>query len=138
MARPPAQKNVLLWLCTNLTLQTDRTTTFTAYSAELAEAYEWGPYLTSIRPLTITRNRSANFQWKPVVQWSIDGVVFVTPGVDLVASPISANGQVIHPAMSADTFGAPNLRFVLASANTAGTALESAAVTCGLVFTFQT
>lgn len=87
--------------------------------------------------LTATKNRTANFQWKLGAQWSLDGLTY-QPLVDLSAV-ISANGQVIHPAVSAgDVLTAPHLRFAAAVANSSGSALEQAICSAWVVFVFQT
>jgi hypothetical protein len=135
-AANPEPEGRLSAAVSNLTVQSDRTTSYSFLQIELPEAEGYGPYLSSIRVLTVGRNRTANHLWKVVAQWSLDGTTF--SNVDL-SGVVSANGQLIHPAVNTgDVLTAPILRFAVGVANSTGTALEQATCSGWGVFTFQT
>ena len=116
-------------------LQTDGTTTPSYIDIELPEALEFGPWLESIQVQTSTENRTAQFTWRVVFWWSIDGRRWNGP-VDLF-SAVSANQDVIQTAYSTSTSFGLYMRYGLAVANASGTNIERAVCSATLVFTFK-
>lgn len=100
-----------------------------------------GASAESLRLLTKTENRTSQHSWRGSLQWSLDGKDWnpSTP-TPLIASAIVANGSTIHAEYTdRDKFCAPQLQFLLATANSgAGGARESATVWAWLVVTFLT
>ncbi len=116
-------------------LQTDGTTTPSYIDIQLPEALEWGPYLDSLQVQTSTENRTAQFTWRVVFWWSIDGRRWNGP-VDLF-SAVSANQDVIQTAYSTTTNFGLYMRYGIAVANASGTNIERAVCSATLVFTFK-
>ena len=117
-------------------IASDGTTTFTYQDIELPEAEEWGPHLEGITAHTITRGISANYAWKIVLYWSIDGRNWNGP-TDLFAA-VSAVGDVIQTEFTTATALGLKLRFAVGVANVTGTAIETGNITAALAFRFKT
>jgi len=129
------QKVVLLTVCYKMQLQTDGTTGYSFIDLDLPDAASFGPYVESVIAYTSTENRTANFQWKIVSYWSIDGRNWST-AVDLF-SAITGNGNTIQTAFTTASALGPIMRYAIAVANGSGTAIERGVVTVSLAFTFK-
>ena len=107
-------------------LQTDGTTTATYIDLDLPSVTDLGPYLESVTAHTMTENKTANFTWRMVFYWSMDGRQWnpATP-IDLF-SGIAANGSVIQTAYTTTTNFGVKLRFAIAVVNASGAAIERA------------
>ena len=135
MKSPIQQKVVLIPLFYKKQLQTDGTTTFTYIDVDVPQAAEYGPYLESIVAYTTTESKTANFSWKIGFFWSLDGRRWnpASTPIDLF-SAITSNADTIQTAYSTTTNFGLKMRFVVATANTSGTAIERAV--CGAVLAF--
>ena len=122
-------------LLTEQPVTTDGTTTFRYIPLDLPEVAEWGPHLAQIMAAVETRNVTANFQWKIVMYWSMDGSEWEGP-VDLFGALSSGPGRSIQAAFTDRGKLGPVMRFALGVANTTGAAIESAEVSCTLFFEF--
>ena len=132
----PGQAKVrVLPFIAKMQLQSDGTTTPSYIDVPLAEALEWGPFLDSVQVQTSTENRTAQFTWRVVFWWSIDGRRWNGP-VDLF-SAVSANQDEIQTAYSTTTNFGIQMRYGIAVANASGTNIERAVCSAVLVFTFK-
>ena len=137
MPGPPGQKVITLLIADRVLLQTDGTTTSSVVPSDLPAVLDWGPHIESVRAVTITWNRTTNHRWKVIVTWSNDGNNYQTP-VEIF-SAIVADGQTVeNEYTTTDNLSGLNLRFGLANSNVTGSAVESAMVSCWLIFTFKT
>lgn len=117
-------------------VSTDATTNFRYIPIDLPEVAEWGPYLMEIVAAIETRNVTANFEWKIVHYWSMDGSEWEGP-TDLFGALSSGPGRAIQTAYNTRTKFGPLMRFALAVRNTTGSAVESAEVSCTCYFDFR-
>ena len=101
----------------------------------LPQVEGWGPHLAAITAHTMLEQKTANFKWKVLLFWSLDGFVW-SPATDLFANS-SANGQVIQSDFADKTKLGLHIRFALACSPVTGAAKESGIVTVALAFEFR-
>lgn len=117
-------------------LSSDGTTNWRYIELDNAQYLAWGPHLDGITPHTQAASRTAAHQWKVVLWHSIDGKTWNGP-VDLFATPIAANGEVIQAQFTDATAMGIHIKLGLAVRNSAGTAIESAVVSAVGAFEFK-
>ncbi len=92
--------------------------------------------------MTNTVNRTTNHAWNAVVEWSTDNRNWLpdtSPWAKLISSDVVADGQVIQTEYTTKAnFQGPFMRIRLLTANSTGTARESATVSLWLYFSFET
>ncbi len=103
---------------------------------DLPQVEEWGPHLLAITAHTLLEQKTANFQWRVVLYWSIDGITWST-ATGLFANSAAA-GQVIHPDFNDKTKLGLRIRLGLACSPATGQAREQGVVTVALAFDFRT
>ncbi len=109
-------------------LETDGTTTTRYQIVSRPDLQHIGPYLCSVQLMTLTSNRTSNHQWKAVLEYSGDDRNWY-PSTPLDLCPwVTEDGHVIHPPVYGANFSAPFVRLSLATANSTGTARESASL----------
>lgn len=138
-SRPPIpQSNVrVVQFFAERLVQTDGTANWREVPIDAPEVLPWDPYLFQIVPVTESRNDTANFEWKVVVYWSMDGSEWTGP-TDLFA-PLSAGpGRAIQSAFTDASKMGPQMRYAVAVRNSGGGAIESAELSCSCYFEFRT
>jgi hypothetical protein len=98
-------------------------------------AWYWGPYLLSITAHTETEVKSANFQWKLVCYWGLDGQTWST-ATDVFAYQSAAEKKIQADFTDKTRMGV-KMRYALVCSPTTGTAREQALVTLVLAFQFR-
>ena len=138
---PPSNlpKVMVLQLAERSNLQSDGTTsdrTVPCVTSDAKALEGLGPYFNSIRVLTLTENKTANFRWYVVVQGSLDNKTWSS--ATALHAYVTANGQVPQTDYTnLDNLAWPFLRFGLACSNVTGAARESADVTAWLIVTMK-
>ncbi len=83
-----------------------------------------GPLLDGITIYGILRDKSANFEYKVVAEWSNDGETWTAFGADILG-PTSANGQVVSTEFTVALDFGLYVRLMVGVKPTAGTAIET-------------
>ena len=136
MFPPPNRKVLVTQLISEAALDTDGTTacSFTDTDCEMLE--NLGPYIESVRALTVIRNRTANFELGVHFSWSHLGRTFSTPVI--IQTALAANGEVISGDYSTSAnFCGLKLKALIGVRNATGTARESGQVSAWLVVTLK-
>ncbi len=90
-----------------------------------------GPFLDGIIAYAICRDKSANFEFKLIGEWSNDGETWSAFGGDIVPAT-TANGQVVSANYTtAQDFGL-YVRFLVGVKPSTGTAIETGVLTLAL------
>ena len=95
-----------------------------------------GPFTKELVVHSNTEEVTSFVEWKVVLWWSTDGLVWSSP-VDLITA-VSANGQSIHAPFTDGAKLGIHLRMGIACKNSSGTAIESAVVTAAVAFNLYT
>jgi len=83
-----------------------------------------GPLLDGITLYGILRDKSANFEYKVVGEWSNDGETWTAFGGDILG-PTSANGQVVSAEFTVALDFGLYVRLMVGVKPTTGTAIET-------------
>ncbi len=137
MGAVSGQKVVLHTVATRLMMQTNGIdATEIVLDLPPGDMAGYGPYLTSITAHVQADARTANFQWKVVSYWSIDGVNWSTAS-DVFAYVSTGTPSIQAPFTDVAKLGI-KMRYALVCKPSSGTAREQAFVTCVLAFEFKT
>lgn len=118
-------------------VETDGTTSYTYTEADAPQLLALGPQIESVRVLTVTRNRTTNFNWAIAATTSLVGRTWSTPTP--LHADVTANGEAIQTEYTTTTtLCALNLKVVLAVRNGTGAARESGMISAWLVVRLKT
>ncbi len=137
MATVSGQKVVVHTVATRLLLMTSGIdASEMVFDLPTGDMAAYGPYLSSITGHFQTDARTANFQWKLVSYWSIDGVSW-SAAADVFAWVTSSTPTIAPPFTDAAKLGI-KMRYALVCKPISGTAREQGQVSCALAFEFKT
>lgn len=134
-----AGRKVLVYeLFTGMTLTSKGDATNWSYTKVDAEELLYlGPYLTSIQAHTNTTGATSAHSWKVVFWWSFDGRNWLpTNPENLFTAITGGSGAAIQAAYTSTGNFGYMMKYAAGVKNNAGATIETASVSCKLVFTF--
>ena len=88
------------------------------------ELKDVGPYIDGLIAYTVLRDKSANFEYKIVGEWSNDGETWTAFGADIIG-PTAINGQVVSANYTTALDFGRHIRIMVAVKPTTGTTIEN-------------
>ena len=130
-------KVLIIPLILDATLETDGTTTFSFTDSEAPQLEGLGPFIESLRVMSVVRNRSTNFAYAVHVCWSLLGRSWTTPTA--IQADVVANGESASTPEYTTTvnFCGFKLKALIGVRNSTGAARESGQVSAWLVVTLK-
>lgn len=134
----PESRVVVVPVAERVRLQTkgDNETVDVVLDIDVPEITHWGPHTLTITPHTRLELKTANFRWKAVFYYSIDGITWSTSPESLFAYS-NTLGYVIQSDDTDKSKLGLFIRAALACSTVTGTAIESGVVTLALAFEFR-
>ena len=96
-----------------------------------------GPYLVGMRVHAKLAEKSTNFQYRVVGQWSVDGITWTDFANPLLTTQ-SADGSVVSSEYTTTTDFGIFIRVSIQASNASGTAVENGVLTVFLVLHYIT
>ena len=119
--KPPVR---MVPLCKERLFNTNGTGSYVLIRVGPQQVWGIGPLLDGIIVYATLRDKSANFEYKVVGEWSNDGETWTAFGADIIG-PTTANGQVVSAKFSTALDFGLYVRLLVAVKPTTGTTIET-------------